>query len=179
MLLAGWGEEHYGQATQVEQLQWAPTVVQRPRSGANAKLPSSARRARSARSTQPSHRTGGCKGDSGGPLLVPEPSAVGGMVEIGVTSHGYNDCATTSPRVLTRADAISAWVRGWAQALASAPPASASLPAGLVAAPTLAGLASSRSVSLARIMRSRSCSPATAKEEYARGNAEAIVSGAR
>jgi hypothetical protein len=49
--------------------------------------------------------------------------------------------------VFTRVDAISAWVKGWAQALASAPPATTSLPAGLVAAPTLAGIASSRSVS--------------------------------
>jgi secreted trypsin-like serine protease len=50
-----------------------------------------------------------------------------------------------TPRVLTRVDVISAWVRGWAQALASAPPASASMPAGLVAAPALPGVASSRS----------------------------------
>ena len=98
----------------------------------------------------PDHQTGACNGDSGGPLLVAEPSAVGGMVQIGVASHGYNECATTSPSVFTRVDAISAWVRGWAQALASAPPASASLPAGLVAAPTLAGVASSRSVRLRR-----------------------------
>jgi hypothetical protein len=60
----------------------------------------------------------------------------------------YNECATTSPSVFTRVDAISAWVKGWAQTLASDPPATTSLPAGLVAAPTLAGIASSRSVSL-------------------------------
>ncbi len=96
----------------------------------------------------PDRQTGACSGDSGGPLLVPEPSAVGGMVQIGVASHVYNECATTSPSVFTRAAAVSAWVRGWAQALAPAPPATASLPAGTVAAPTLAGIASGRTVTL-------------------------------
>lgn len=86
----------------------------------------------------PDRRTGVCKGDSGGPLLLAEPSAAGGMVQIGVASHGYGECATTRPSVFTRVDAISAWVRGWVQALASSPPASASLPADTVAAPTLA-----------------------------------------
>jgi hypothetical protein len=72
------------------------------------------------------------------------------MVQIGVASHVYGQCATTSPSVFTRVDAISSWVRGWAQTLASAPPASQSLPAGLVAAPTLPGVASSRSVRIGR-----------------------------
>jgi hypothetical protein len=79
---------------------------------------------------------------------VAEPSAAGGLAQIGVASHVYGKCATVSPSVFTSVDAISAWVEGWAQALASDPPASASLPAALVAAPTLPGLASSRSVRL-------------------------------
>jgi hypothetical protein len=105
---------------------------------------------------------------------VPEPSAVGGMVQIGVTSHGYNDCATTSPRVLTRVDAVSAWVRGWAQVLASAPPASVSVPADTVAPPTLAGLATSRSVTLGRgaISLVLACD---GEGGVCTGNAEAIV----
>jgi hypothetical protein len=105
---------------------------------------------------------------------VPEPSAVGGMVQIGVTSHGYNDCATTSPRVLTRVDAVSAWVRGWAQVLASAPPASAPLPADTVAPPTLAGLATSRSITLGRgaISLVLACD---GEGGVCTGNAEAIV----
>jgi len=71
-------------------------------------------------------------------------------VQIGVADHGYGECATTSPSVFTRVDVISAWVRGWAKALASAPPVSTSLPADTVAAPTLPGVASSRSLTLAR-----------------------------
>ena len=146
-LLAGWGKTYFQQGTPVERLQWARTVVQRPEScerEASQFSPASEVCA----IEEPDRQTGACNGDSGGPLLVAEPSVAGGMVQIGVASHVYNECATTSPSVFTRVDAISAWVRGWAQALASAPPASAVLPAGLVASPTLPGVASSRSVSL-------------------------------
>jgi hypothetical protein len=148
-LLAGWGDTRYNQATPVERLQWAPTVVQSPdwceREASQFSPPSEL-----CTIDPPTHQTGVCNGDSGGPLLVREPSAVGGMVQIGVASHVYGQCATTSPSVFTRVDAISSWVRGWAQALASAPPASPSLPASLVAAPTLPGVASSRSVRIGR-----------------------------
>jgi hypothetical protein len=146
-LLAGWGDTYYDQATLVERLRWAHTVVQGPdwcEREASQFSPAS----ETCAIDPPNRQTGACNGDSGGPLLVAEPSAVGGMVQIGVASHVYNECATTSPSVFTRVDAISAWVKGWAQTLASDPPATTSLPAGLVAAPTLAGIASSRSVSL-------------------------------
>ena len=148
-LLAGWGDTRYNQATLIERLQWAPTVVQRPQwceREASQFSPAS----ELCTIDPPTRQTGVCNGDSGGPLLVREPSAVGGMVQIGVASHVYGQCATTSPSVFTRVDAISSWVRGWAQTLASAPPASPSLPAGLVAAPTLPGVASSRSVRIGR-----------------------------
>ncbi len=146
-LLAGWGKTSYSQKTLIERLQWAQTVVQRPQwceREASQFSPTSD----VCTIDPPDRQTGGCNGDSGGPLLMREPVAAGGMVQIGVASHVGGECATTSPTVFTRVDAISAWVRGWAQALASAPPASASLPYGLVAAPVLPGLASSRSVSL-------------------------------
>jgi len=146
-LLAGWGDTYSGQATPVERLQWAPTVVQSPgscESEASPFLPDS----EICTLDTPARHTGACNGDSGGPLLLAEPSAPGGMVQIGVTSHVYDECATTSPSVFTRVDAISAWVKGWAQALAGSPPASTSLPPTLVAAPTLAGVASARSLSL-------------------------------
>jgi hypothetical protein len=146
-LLAGWGDTYPKQETLVEQLRWAQTVVQSPEScerGASPFSPAS----EICTIDPPDHQTGVCSGDSGGPLLVAEPSAPGGMVQIGVASHGYDECATTSPSVFTRVDAISAWVRGWAQALASAPPISASIPANLIAAPTLPGVAGIRSVRL-------------------------------
>jgi hypothetical protein len=144
-LLAGWGDTHPKQETLLEQLRWAPTVVQSPGS-CEREAPPFSPASEICTIDPPEHKTGVCNGDSGGPLLVAEPSAPGGMVQIGVASHGYNECATTSPSVFTRVDAISAWVRGWAQALVSAPPDSASIPANLIAAPTLPGVAGTRSV---------------------------------
>jgi secreted trypsin-like serine protease len=146
-MLAGWGETSFEQETPVERLQWARTGVQRPES-CEREAPPFSPASEVCAIYPPDRRTGVCKGDSGGPLLLAEPSAAGGMVQIGVASHGYNECATTSPSVFTRVDAIAAWVRGWAQALASASSSSASLPADTVAAPTLPGIAGSRSASL-------------------------------
>ncbi len=146
-LLAGWGDTYYKQVSQVEQLQWARTIIQSPQScerEASQFSPAS----QSCAIDPPERQTGACYGDSGGPLLMADPSVVGGMVQIGVASHVYNECATTSPSVFTRVDAVSAWIRGWARALATSPPASASLPANLVLAPTLAGVASAHSVTL-------------------------------
>lgn len=148
-LLAGWGKTYSNQDSPIERLQWARTVVQSPAWCEREASPFSPA-SNVCTIDPPARQTGACEGDSGGPLLVAEPSVAGGMVQIGVASHGYNECATNSPSVFTRVDAVSAWVRGWAQVLASAPPASAPVPAGLVAAPTLAGVASSRSVTLGR-----------------------------
>lgn len=148
-LLAGWGKTHYNQEAPVEQLQWAPTAVQ-PAERCEREAPPFSPASQICVVDTPARQTGACHGDSGGPLLMAAPPAVGGMVQIGVTDHGYGECATTSPSVFTRVDAISAWVRGWAQALASAPPVSTSLPADTVAAPTLPGVAGSRSVTRTR-----------------------------
>jgi len=172
-LLAGWGKTSYNQTTPVERLQWARTVVQGSRwceREASAYSPASDICTIDLSGVE----TGGCEGDSGGPLLVSAPAAVGVMVQIGVVSHGAAECATTSPSVFTRVDAISSWVRGWAQALASAPPASPSLPAGLVAAPTLPGVASSRSVRIGSdaISLVLACD---GEGGVCAGNAEAIV----
>jgi Trypsin len=146
-LFAGWGLTYDGQKTPVEGLRWARTVVQAP-SSCERQASQFSPASEDCVLDPPGRLTGACNGDSGGPLLVAESSAAGGLAQIGVASHVYGKCATVSPSVFTSVDAISAWVEGWAQALASDPPASASLPAALVAAPTLPGLASSRSVRL-------------------------------
>jgi trypsin len=148
-LLAGWGQTYFSQAAQDESLQWAPTVVQQPERCEHEAPPFSPASQICVMDT-PSRQTGACQGDSGGPLLLPAPSVVGGMAQVGVADHVYGECATTSPSVFTSVDAISAWVRGWAQALASAPAISTILPADTVPAPTLPGIASSRSLTLAR-----------------------------
>jgi secreted trypsin-like serine protease len=148
-LLAGWGRTYYNQEAPGEHLQWAPTVVQHPERCEHEAPPFSPVSQVCVTNTS-SRQTGACEGDSGGPLLLPEPSAVGGMVQIGVADHVYGECATTSPSVFTRVDAISAWVRDWARVLTSAPPVSTFLPADTIVAPTLPGVASSRSLTLAR-----------------------------
>lgn len=146
-VLAGWGKTFSTQQIPVEQLQWAPTLVQRPQWCEGVASLFSAPSDVCA-IYPPAHQTGACEGDSGGPLLIVDPSAPGGMAQIGVTSHGSLDCATTRPSVFTRVDSVSDWVSGWAQALASSPPASAPLALNLVAAPVLPGVASGRSLRL-------------------------------
>jgi hypothetical protein len=147
-LLAGWGQTYFNQPSPSEQLQWAPTVVQ-DSERCEHEAPPFGPASQICVMDTPSRQTGACEGDSGGPLLLPEPSAVGGMVQIGVADHIYGECATTSPSVYTRVDAIAAWVRGWAKALENAPPVSTSLPADTVAAPVLPGFASGRSFTVA------------------------------
>ncbi|MGH2904663.1 MAG: S1 family peptidase [Solirubrobacteraceae bacterium] len=148
-LLAGWGRTYPKQEALGERLQWAPTAVQRSERCEREAPPFSPASQLCVIDT-PSHQTGACEGDSGGPLLMADSSAAGGMVQIGVADHVYGECATTRPSVYTRVDAISAWVDGWARALATSPPASVPLPADSVAAPMLPGVASSRSLTLAR-----------------------------
>ena len=146
-LLAGWGKTYYKQVAPVERLRWAQTIVQRPQR-CEREAPPFSPASELCVVDPPERRTGVCNGDSGGPLLLPEPSAVGGMVQIGVADHTYDECTTSSPSVFTRVDAISAWVKGWTQALASAPPASTPLPTDTVAAPTLPGVASVGSLAI-------------------------------
>jgi len=144
-IVAGWGDTYDKQSAAVEQLRWAQTVVQRPvwcEREASPFSPAS----ETCAIDEPDRQTGPCSGDSGGPLLIREPAAIGGMVQIGITSHVYEGCATTSPSVFTRADAISAWTTGWAQALTPGAPASPSSAA--VLGPTLPGIANGRSVAL-------------------------------
>ncbi len=70
----------------------------------------------------PSYATGGCNGDSGGPLLV--EGANGIPVDIGIAVHVYGRCSTRRPTVFTRVDTIASWLGSWiaAYAVASAPP---------------------------------------------------------
>lgn len=146
-VFAGWGKTFPAQEAPMEALQWAHTVAQ---GAASCERETSLfSPAGEVCAIDPSERrTGVCEGDSGGPLLTADPSAVGGMVEVGVASHTYSHCATTSPSVFTRVDAVGAWIRGWEQALASSPPASELLSPELVTKPKLPGVASGRSVRL-------------------------------
>jgi secreted trypsin-like serine protease len=62
----------------------------------------------------PSKKSGGCFGDSGGPVIGQRPD--GTPVELGVISTGGNLCSTKRPNVMTRVDPISGWVAEWVAA---------------------------------------------------------------
>ena len=142
-VIAGWGKTSFAQQTPVVQLQWADTTVQPARlceHQAPPFIPSN-----EICTTSSSKTTAICNGDSGGPLLEPMASATGGMVQVGVSSHGYDNCSTAIPSVFTRVDAVSTWVREWAQALAPG-----SSPAAEPLSPVLDGIALGQSLKVSR-----------------------------
>lgn len=49
-----------------------------------------------------------CNGDSGGPVLIPEPS--GGWMQLAVASFGDTECGSGVPDVHVRVDAVRAWI---------------------------------------------------------------------
>jgi hypothetical protein len=142
-VMAGWGNTYFAEAEEVTHLRWAPTLLQPAGTCEREASPFSP--ASEICTVGSPARTAACNGDSGGPLLEPMPSAVGGMVQIGVASHVYRRCDTTKPSVFTRVDAVSDWVERWVQALASGSTIEPSEP---VPSPSLAGIAYGRSLSI-------------------------------
>jgi secreted trypsin-like serine protease len=96
----------------------------------------------------PSYTSGGCNGDSGGPLLV--AGANGVPVDVGIAVHVYGRCSTRRPTVFTRIDAIAPWLDSWIAAYAEpatspppapTPPVTATPPSTAGAPATAAGAA--------------------------------------
>lgn len=114
--IVGWGKTRFTQREPSQTLRSAGTVLQ-----------ASAWCARSARPffvggelcalDAPSYATGGCSGDSGGPLLVGGSS--GAPVDVGIAVHVYGRCSTRRPTVFTRVDAIASWLESWLSAYAA------------------------------------------------------------
>jgi trypsin len=137
--IAGWGLTHAGASRVGQALRWAQTVVQRPRWCAHHVWFFVRDEVCAIDSVH--HTSGGCFGDSGGPLIATD--AAGVPVQIGIVSHGDVRCSTHRPAVFTRVDAIDSWVQTWIRAYAPhvapapqpapqpapAPPASAPQPA--------------------------------------------------
>ena len=127
-VLAGWGDTRFAQRTLTEQLRTAPTVVQAP-SWCRASAPPFYARMEMCTIDPPTYATGGCSGDSGGPLLASDPSS-GEQVQIGILIHGYARCSPRRPTVYTRVDAIASWAGSWIRAYTPVPaPPPAPVPA--------------------------------------------------
>jgi secreted trypsin-like serine protease len=76
----------------------------------------------------PTYQSATCNGDSGGPMLALR-SGTSEYVQIGITSHGPENCPTDKPRVDTRADFVASWVNSRIAELAPPPPAAPVTPA--------------------------------------------------
>jgi trypsin len=124
--IAGWGRTRYRQSRLTERLYAAATVVQAPSWCARDAPPFSPRGELCA-IDPPSYRTGGCNGDSGGPLLVPAEDGVQAeAVEVGIAVHVYGRCSTRHPTVFTSVASIRPWIESWIAAYAKSPGTSGS-----------------------------------------------------
>jgi secreted trypsin-like serine protease len=150
--VAGWGRTSPDQVGPPAQLHYAPTVVQSTEY-CKSKLGTHFHPVGELCAVNPpSYGAGTCHGDSGGPLLALQPGT-SEIIEIGITSFGEEDCATTSPSVFTRADFVSTWASNRINELTpSAPKATPALTPKLttVAAPPLRRLTSKTAKMLAR-----------------------------
>jgi secreted trypsin-like serine protease len=119
--IAGWGKTHYPQRGATKRLMQAPTGVQS--SGWCVRHSQLFDPVGEICAVDPPHyRTGGCEGDSGGPLIAVDPSS-GEPVEIGVTIRAEYNCSTTAPTVFTRVSRFSRWAHRWITTLKPPPPA--------------------------------------------------------
>lgn len=125
-VVAGWGKTFPEEEGLPLQLRWAETVIQRPRY-CEEEAPTFFPSEELCAIDPPSFSTGTCFGDSGGPLIGPNPEG-SGVVEIGLTSHGYGECSTERPSVFTRADWVASWVHSWVELLKPPPPPPPSAP---------------------------------------------------
>jgi len=115
--LAGWGQTHDEQAEFTESLYWTKTVVESDRCerlwGAICAV------------DFPKFKSGGCFGDSGGPLFVGRREQ--GWLEIGIVHGGFDHCTTRRPAIYTRVDLLRKWIMGRVRKIESE---AAAVPAG-------------------------------------------------
>jgi len=124
VLLAGWGLTRPGASAPPRVLQTTSAVVQPPASCKRKTRPyfsSYSTAFEMCTANPPAYATGGCFGDSGGPVIAHR--ADGTPVEIGTVSTGGPNCSTKVPDIYTRTDRLAAWASAWIATIeAGAPP---------------------------------------------------------
>jgi secreted trypsin-like serine protease len=121
--LAGWGLMHANATSEPRRLRTAPTMVLDPkacRARTHSFYPVYSANLQLCTTDPPAHRTGGCFGDSGGPVIAGR--ADGSPVEIGVVSTGGPACNPKLPNIFTRVDRVSTWATEWVAAVEAGGP---------------------------------------------------------
>jgi chymotrypsin/chymotrypsin-like protease len=121
-VIAGWGDRYAGQAERERptRLQWAHTVVQSPEWCTAHGF--DFRPSGELCSIDPPHdATGGCNGDSGGPLIAytanREELEIGILRAVVEPAGVKTECPTSEPTLYTRSETIASWVSEWASRL--------------------------------------------------------------
>jgi hypothetical protein len=134
--LAGWGLMTAQSNLAPKQLRTTTTIVQDPdtcRRRTHSFNASYSPAIQMCTLNPPEYKTGGCFGDSGGPVIAER--ADGSPVELGVVSTGGSSCSTKLPNIFTRVDRLSTWAAGWIAATEAGGPAP-SLPQAAIPAMT-------------------------------------------
>lgn len=121
--LAGWGLTNFESSETPAVLQTTAAVVQEPsfcKSHVRSFYPFYSPGQQLCTKTPPQNVSGGCFGDSGGPVIATRPD--GTPVEIGIVSTGAPRCKTTQPNIFTRADRVSTWAMEWVAAVETGAP---------------------------------------------------------
>lgn len=121
--LAGWGLTRANADDGPESLRTTTMTVQAPpfcKQKTRSYYPTYSPAAQLCTLDVPSKKSGGCFGDSGGPVIGQR--ADGSLVELGIVSTGGPFCSTKLPNILTRADFVSPWVSEWIAAIETGAP---------------------------------------------------------
>jgi secreted trypsin-like serine protease len=123
-LLAGWGLTDPLSSSAPHVLHSTSVVVQPPASckrRTKPYFPFYSTASQMCTTNPPKYETGGCFGDSGGPVIANR--ADGSALEIGIVSTGGPFCSTKVPDIFTRTDRLAGWASEWIAAVeAGAPP---------------------------------------------------------
>jgi secreted trypsin-like serine protease len=112
--LAGWGLTDPHASAPPHVLHSTSVVVQPPalcKRKTKAYFPAYSTASQMCTTNPPKYETGGCFGDSGGPVIANR--ADGSAFEIGIVSSGGPGCSTKVPDIFTRTDRLAGWASDW------------------------------------------------------------------